>query len=157
LGYPNCVFDYFASVGDTLEVNDQNDPYDPAPATIGLGNDQITGLGNFSMCYSKASTVHFEGAAGTNTFTLANADPAVVQTELDTGAIGSFVNVQQTAGAVTIDSGGPDSVTVGANGGNLDTIQGTVTVNGNVQNPVTLLEVDDHANPNGAPNGASWT
>ena len=153
LGYPNCDFDYFASAGDALEVNDQNDPYDPAPATIGLGNDQITGLGNLTMCYSKVSTVHFEGAASTNTFNLANADPAVTQTELDTGAIGSFVNVQQTAGAVTIQSGGPDSVTVGANGGNLDAIQGTVTVNGNVLAPVNILEVDDHADSN----VASWS
>jgi hypothetical protein len=155
--------DISLTIDDHLDQNREN---------ITLGTDEITGLGSQVICYS-ASHLQVIGGSNVNTFTLANADP-VVQTELDTGAGGNTVNVQQTSGTVTINTGsggntvnvqqtsgtvainlgGPDTVTVGANGGNLDTIQGAVTVTGNPSNADgSLLEIDDHADSN----VASWT
>jgi hypothetical protein len=135
--------DISLTIDDHLDQNREN---------ITLGTDQITGLGSEVICYS-ASHLQVIGGSNLNTFTLANADP-VVQTELDTGTGGNLVNVQQTAGAVSIKMGGPDGVIVGANGGNLDTIQGAVTVTGDPSTAAgSVLEIDDHADSN----VASWT
>jgi hypothetical protein len=147
MGFPNC--DLYVSATGTLQINDQSDQ---VRRVLTLGTDQITGLG-LRICYANLSAVHVEGGTNSNTFTLANTDPLVLQTELDTGAGGNEVDVQQTAGSVTIACGGPDDVSVGYSNNNLDLINGTVTVSGNVPNPVRDLAILDSADSN----VSSWT
>jgi hypothetical protein len=129
-GVVNCEVEFLGGSGnDTLVVNDHQDPI---AESITLGTDQISGLGP-GIVYSNVNYVQLIGGnLPRQTYILANADP-VAQMELDTGpstgGVGNFVTVLQTAGPVTINSGGYDTIGVGDSNG-LQDIQGALSVNG---------------------------
>jgi hypothetical protein len=110
---PSSQLQFFGGSGmDSFVVNDQQDT---VAEKLILGTGQISGLG--------------AGLSFTN----------VSQVELDTGAARNTVFVQQTAGSVTIQCGGPDTVDVhDANG--VQDIQGVLTVNGVFDQPTLLLD-----------------
>jgi hypothetical protein len=124
------------SGNDTLVIQDHQDP---TAENVTLGTDQISGLGP-GILYTNVNYVRLIGSnQPAQSYTLANTDP-VAQTELDTGAGGNFVYVQQTAGAVTINSGGYDYITVHDPNG-LQDIRGALAVNGFLDE--TTLVLDD--------------
>jgi hemolysin type calcium-binding protein len=137
---PNADVQFFAggTGSDTLIVNDAQDA---SREDITLGTDQITGLGA-SILYSSVNHVQLIGGTAPDIYFLANTDPAVQTTELDTGGDSNFVVIQKTAGLVTINSGGQDEVNVGdANG--VQDILGHVSVNSTGALDPDILVVND--------------
>jgi hypothetical protein len=114
------------SGNDSLVIDDVPDRF---TEDVTLGTDQITGLGSAGISYANVNHLQLSGGAGQNTYTLANTDPVVQSTELDPGDNGNTIEVQKAAGAITINSFGPDNVYVG-DGNGVQDIQGALTVNG---------------------------
>jgi Ca2+-binding RTX toxin-like protein len=117
-----------------------NDASDPVSRNVGMGVDSegfgfIVGLAPATIAYffNDVSAVTVKAGAGGNTFAVTDTvrNGANVVTTLNTGAGGDAVNVLGTTGPLVINAGGGnDTVNVGSLFNTLDTIQGAVTVNG---------------------------
>jgi hypothetical protein len=130
---------------DTLNVNDAADTTARTAATV--SSNSITGLGAAAIGYSGIS--HLNLSLGNTNDTLNITSTAFgTQTAVNTGTVGSAVNVLATTGPLSIQSGGTDTVNIGSNGasaGLLNTITAAVTVTGN-----DTLNINDNADTSNA-------
>jgi Ca2+-binding RTX toxin-like protein len=145
------------SSSDTVNVDDRGDS---AGNTGLLTSNRLTGLGmagddaTKGIEYSAIETLNLSLGAGADDFTIQSTHAGV--TVLNTLGGADRVAIKATSGTTTVNSGdGNDTINVGSlatvttnTGGNLDAIQGALTVNGGADtNSLTLDETGD-ATPN---------
>ena len=117
---------------DTMNVDDLGSP---ATNTGTLTSTALTGLGTGGITYSGLAALNISLGSGANTFTVLSVNAATT----------TSINVQRATAATSITTiSGVDVVNVGslapATGGNLNGIQGALTVTGDGSG---TLNVDD--------------
>jgi hypothetical protein len=132
---------------DTLTLDDQADAL---AQTAVLTPTALTGLGvgPGGVTYSGVATLNVRLGGGADTVTVTGT-AAATATNVYANNGGDVVNVQATAGPLTVDTGdGPDTVNVGslapAVGGSLATVRGALTVVGRGND---TLNLDNTADP----------
>ena len=146
------------SGGDTLNLNDIGDPN---PQTLGLTSSSITGLGTAGIQNSGVASINMTLGSGGDNVTLAAA-PNPVAVNVNAGVGNDTINVRSTLGPTTINTGGgANGVNVGslapATGGNLNAIQGALTLTGSGQDTVNFDDSGSAAGKTAILSGSNLT